>query len=129
MNIFRMTEDDVDEVWELDKLCFALPWSRESFADEVKNTLAYYYIIRDDENKLIAYCGVWNVADEGHITNVAVHPDYRRGGYGSILIETLIAKAKELDLMLLTLEVRESNMPAQRLYEKYDFELLGKRPK
>jgi len=129
MKIFRMTELDVDEVWELDKICFHLPWSRESFADEMKNELAYYYVIRDDDNKLIAYCGVWNVADEGHITNVAVHPDYREKGYGSMLIEQLIKLADDMELSLLTLEVRASNTPAQQLYKKYGFELLGKRPK
>lgn len=129
MEVLRMSEEDVDEVWELDKLCFTLPWSRESFADEMKNTLAYYYIIRDDSGILIAYCGFWNVADEGHITNVAVHPDFRCSGYGSILIDKLVETAKKLKLELLTLEVRAGNIPAQHLYKKYGFEILGKRPR
>lgn len=127
MEVLRMSEEDVDEVWELDKLCFTLPWSRESFADEMKNTLAYYYIIRDDNGILIAYCGFWNVADEGHITNVAVHPDFRCSGYGSLLISKLVEVAKKLKLELLTLEVRAGNIPAQHLYKKYGFEILGKR--
>lgn len=129
MKLLSMTENDIDEVWELDKKCFTMAWSRNSFADEMANKLAYYYIIRTDEGELIGYCGIWNVAGEGHITNIAVHPDYRQNGYGSILVERLIETAKELNLSMLTLEVRASNTPAQHLYKKYGFEILGKRPR
>lgn len=129
MDIFQMTEKDVSEVWQLDVMCFALPWSEQSFADEMKNTLAHYYIIRDEDGRIIAYCGFWNVADEGHITNIAVHPEYRRKGCGSALVERLIFEAKKLNLILLTLEVREGNLPAQGLYRKYGFEVLGRRRK
>lgn len=124
-----MTEQDVDEVCMLDDMCFSIPWSKQSFENEMKNTLANYYIIRNDENKVVAYCGFWNVADEGHITNIAVHPEYRRRGYGSALVRRLIDEAKRLKLVMLTLEVREGNMPAQGLYRKYGFEVLGRRVK
>jgi ribosomal-protein-alanine N-acetyltransferase len=67
------------------------------------------------------------VSGEGDITNVAVLPEYRRLGIGSILIEAVIKKAAELELSLLTLEVRRSNTVAQSLYSKYGFEVIGER--
>lgn len=127
MTLLPMTMNDIDEVSELDKLCFSIPWSRNSFIDELSNKIAHYYVLRDDDI-MIGYCGVWNVAGEGNITNIAVHPDYRRKGCGSMLMERLLTLAKELSLSLLTLEVREGNDAAQALYRKYGFEILGKRP-
>lgn len=127
MTLLPMTINDIDEVSELDKLCFSIPWSRNSFIDELSNKIAHYYVLRDDDI-MIGYCGVWNVAGEGNITNIAVHPDYRRKGCGSMLMERLFTLAKELSLSLLTLEVREGNAAAQALYRKYGFEILGKRP-
>ncbi|MCX7714343.1 MAG: ribosomal protein S18-alanine N-acetyltransferase [Clostridia bacterium] len=125
-HIVPMTIADVDDVWNLDKLCFHIPWAREAFVDEVYNELAYYYLIKRNE-QTIAYCGFWNVAGEGHITNIAVHPDFRRQGVGSILLRLIVDQAKKLRLSLLTLEVRESNVNAQRLYGKFGFRVIGKR--
>lgn len=126
MEITLMKRGDAHEMAELDKKCFAVPWSEKSFLDEAENPLAVYFVARDDKN-ITGYAGFWNVAGEGDITNVAVLPEFRRQGIGSRLIEAIIKQAAELKLELLTLEVRRSNIAAQMLYSKYGFEVIGER--
>lgn len=126
MEITHMTPEDVHEIAELDKRCFAIPWSEQSFCDETENSLAIYFVAKKD-GKCVGYAGFWNVSGEGDITNVAVLPEYRRLGVGSSLIEAVIKRAVELKLTLLTLEVRKSNIAAQDLYLKYGFEVIGER--
>lgn len=126
MDITMMKRGDAHEMAELDKKCFSVPWSEKSFLDEAENPLAVYFVARDDKG-ITGYAGFWNVAGEGDITNIAVLPEYRRQGIGSRLIEAVIKQAAELELELLTLEVRRSNIAAQMLYSKYGFEIIGER--
>ena len=126
MQILPILESDAKELAELDKKCFSVPWSEKSFEDESKNKIAVYYVAKIDE-KIVGYAGFWHVADEGDITNIAVSPECRRQGIASKLLEQLIAEAKQRKLELLTLEVRESNVAAITLYERYGFEKIGKR--
>lgn len=128
-NIRRMVIEDLDEIMALEELCFSVPWSRESFESEIqKNNLAHYFII-ERENSIVGYGGVWYIMDEGHITNVAIHPEYRKLGLGKLLVHEMIIQAKLSDINYLTLEVRVSNMPAITLYERIGFEKAGTRPK
>ena len=126
MKIVPLCEADAKELSELDKKCFSVPWSEKSFFDESHNKLAVYFVAKED-GVIIGYAGYWNVAGEGCITNIAVIPEKRRMGIGKKLIEEMIKSAKELDLSLLTLEVRESNTAAISLYKSFGFEELGKR--
>ena len=121
-----MTLEDVGEIAELEKKCFAIPWSEKSFTDEMNNKLAVYLVAKDN-GKCIGYAGFWNISGEGGITNVAVLPQYRKQGIGSMLIKTMIKTARELNIYLLTLEVRKSNIAAQGLYNKYGFDIIGER--
>lgn len=121
-----MSREDVKEIAELDKKCFALPWSEKSFYDETENPLAYYFKASENGHP-IGYAGFWSISGEGGITNIAVLPDYRQRGVGSALMEALIKRASQLKLTLLTLEVRKSNFAAQGLYKKYGFAVLGER--
>ena len=118
--------EDVPEIAALEKVCFKVPWSEKSFRDEMSNKLAIYHVAKDN-GKCIGYAGFWNVSGEGGITNVAVLPEYRRQGVGSMLITEMIKTAETLELLLLTLEVRKSNLAAQALYGKYGFEIIGER--
>jgi ribosomal-protein-alanine N-acetyltransferase len=122
------TPDDVDEMTALDQICFSLPWSRKDFeAEMTENALANYLVCRRGD-RLIAYAGLWAIFSEGHITNVAVHPDFRRKGLGTALIRELTARVgAALGLVNFTLEVRESNAPAISLYEKMGFRSEGRR--
>lgn len=126
IEITRMTLEDVKEIAELEKKCFAIPWSEKSFTDEMNNKIAVYLVAKDN-GKCIGYAGFWNVSGEGDITNVAVLPQYRKQGIGSMLIKTMIKTARELNIYLLTLEVRKSNIAAQGLYNKYGFDIIGER--
>ena len=121
-----MTAEDIPEIVALEKKCFTLPWSEKSFRDEMANKLAIYFVAKDN-GACVGYAGFWNVSGEGDVTNVAVLPEYRRMGVGSSLVAEMVKTAENLKLELLTLEVRKSNIAAQKLYEKFGFEILGER--
>lgn len=126
IKIVRMTEKDVPAVAELEKMCFAVPWSEKSFFEEMNNKLAIYFVAKKD-GQCVGYAGFWNVSGEGGITNVAVLSECRRRGIGGMLISEMIKTARKLRLDLLTLEVRKSNIVAQGLYKKFDFDIIGER--
>lgn len=126
MEIRKMTAADINSVAELDKKCFAIPWSQNAFKDEMENDIAVYFVAYEGDF-IAGYCGYWRVADEGDITNVAVLPDFRRKGIGSSLIEFMTEDARGRNLSCLTLEVRKSNIAAQNLYRKFGFEIIGLR--
>ncbi|HEX9061842.1 MAG TPA: ribosomal protein S18-alanine N-acetyltransferase [Clostridia bacterium] len=115
-----MTTEHIDDVLIVERLSFRIPWSKASFIDELKNGLSVYIIARVN-GKIAGYAGMWKVVDEGHITNIAVHPEYRRNGIGSALLEKLIEFSVSQNIKRMTLEVRKSNMYARKLYEKYGF--------
>lgn len=126
LEIRRMTAADVPAVAALEKACFRVPWSAQSFQEEMKNDIAVYFTAWVD-GVLAGYCGFWQVADEGHITNVAVLARFRRRGVGSRLVSEMERYARAGGLTLMTLEVRKSNRAAIGLYEKYGFSVLGER--
>lgn len=126
------TAEDIDAMTELDATCFSAPWSRASFEAELTtNQLAWYLvaeeIISEGVGLIIGYAGLWAIEDEGHITNVAVHPDYRRMHLGHILVEMLIDQTRKEGLKRFTLEVRVSNAAAIALYEQFGFVSAGLR--
>lgn len=123
-----MHYDDLDQITEIEKICFSLPWSKESFETELQNNLAYYQCAEDD-GKIMGYMGMWRILDECHITNVAVLPEYREKGIGSLLINKMVEICKCSEILTMTLEVRESNLPAINLYKKFGFIPAGKRPR
>lgn len=120
MEINRMKKSDAAELANLDKICFSVPWSEKSFAEEAENTLAEYFVAR--EEKIVGYGGIWLVADEGQITNIAVLPEARGRGIASDILKKLIEAAGGKSIVL---EVRESNASAIALYEKHGFEKAG----
>lgn len=124
-----MTLADVDAVHEIECACFKTPWSRDSFIHEItENQCARYVVVRED-GRAIAYAGVWFILDEGHITNIAVHPDKRGMGYGEMVTRAMIQLAADSGMSVMTLEVRRSNEIAQKLYHKMGFIDVGYRKK
>ncbi len=119
-----MTKSDALELSMLDKICFNVPWSEQSFLEECDNKLATYFLAKDN-GKIVGYCGFWQVSNEGQVTNIAVLPEYRRCGIASLLIDSMLTELKETEEIFL--EVRESNISAISLYEKYGFQSVGKR--
>ena len=128
MTIQKMTEDHIFQVAELEKLCFSDPWSEKSVASELENELAHWLVALED-NQVAGYVGSQTVCGETDMMNIAVHPDFRRQGIAEALITALVGDLKARGSRCLTLEVRASNEPAQKLYEKLGFTLVGKRPK
>lgn len=125
--LIRLMETrDLDEILEVEMSCFKTPWTRHMFEDELYNSNAYYFVVNVNE-KIVGYVGFWKIIDEAHITNVAIHKDYRRLGYGRALITAMLNKAKELEIIAITLEVRVSNLDAISLYESFGFVSSGVR--
>ena len=121
VTIRLMEERDLDAIMEVEKQCFTLPWSREAFYNELhQNRFAHYLILEEDDN-VIGYCGAWLVVDEAHITNIAVLPAYQGRGLGKVLLSSMIEECKLRAIERMTLEVRESNLVAQSLYKKLGF--------
>ena len=128
-----MTEADIDAVGALEEQCFADPWTRSTFRHELlSNELAFYWVVRPGGHDaalpaVVAYGGYWLMGDEAHIVNVAVHPDFRRRGLGTLVVTGLVDAACRAGAQLITLEVRMSNCDAQHLYARLGFVEVGER--
>ena len=126
--IRRAEERDVLAIEKIEKQCFTVPWSYESlYKDIVENKLAFY-VAAEIDGQVCGYVGVWKIFDEGHITNVAVAPEYRKMHIGRAMLETLIEVTAEAGIEKYTLEVREGNESAIKLYEGLGFKSAGIRP-
>jgi ribosomal-protein-alanine N-acetyltransferase len=118
---------DVAAVLEIERLSFSSPWPAFAFEQELTaNRLAHYRVARLGD-RVVAFGGIWLMVDEAHITTFGVHPDYRRRGIGRRLLLQLAEVALELGSARMTLEVRVSNEPAQRLYRSFGFVVTGRR--
>lgn len=122
-----LDQEHIEDVLVIENLSFSIPWSREAFIQEILyNQLARYLIVLDG-NRAIAYGGMWLILDEAHITNIAVHPDYRGKGIGKKLMQGLIDLTQGEGIMQVSLEVRKSNVVAIHLYESFGFQVEGVR--
>jgi len=127
--ILPMQETHIAALAEIEKRCFAAPWSAEALREELTNPPAVFLAAVAADGAPVGYAGMHAVAGEGYFTNVAVHPDYRRKGVADALITALIAYGKERNFYRLALEVRVSNTAAIALYEKHGFVKDGIRPR
>lgn len=125
--IERLTSDRFGEVAELERLCFSSPWSKKSLGILCTDKNVGILAVDKNSDKVVAYGGMLSVLDEGQITNIATHPDFRRMGLGEKIVLSLIEYCKENGLVFLSLEVRESNVAAIGLYEKLGFSSAGVR--
>jgi ribosomal-protein-alanine N-acetyltransferase len=125
-----MTLADVNDVVEIEKQSFPIPWSTAAFVDELtRNERAVYIVIRDESGTMVGYGGMWLVCDEAHVTNIAVRSDRRRQGAGTAVMIGLMGLARSKGANRMTLEVRVSNRPAQELYGRLGFRPAGVRPR
>lgn len=124
MTIINMTADHVAQVAELERLCFADPWSEKSVASELSNPLSLW-LVAVSSDTVVGYIGSQTVLDETDMMNVAVHPDHRRHGIAEELVLELVRRLQEKGSRCLTLEVRASNESAKALYAKLGFEQAG----
>ena len=127
VRIVPMTADHLDEVAELERICFSTPWSRNMLAEELDNLLSAFLVALDDGERVVGYAGVQVILDEGYITNIAVRPECRRQGVAAKLLQVFMDFAKANKLSFLTLEVRASNYDAIALYGSRGFRSMGRR--
>ena len=127
MNYLLMDCTHVNAVAELEKICFSDPWCVEAIASELDNPLSLW-IVAMDEQKLAGYVGSQSVLGWADMMNLAVAPQYRCHGVGEQLIHELVKQLKQHEVTCLTLEVRASNEPAIRLYQRTGFVEVGRRP-
>ena len=124
ITIREMTTMDVDQVCILEEMAFSMPWHRESFVEMIENKDALYLVVEEDARPgvVVACCGVLSIVGEGDITNVVVHPEHRKRGIAYRMLTELLERGKEqYGIEAFTLEVRQSNVEAIRLYERLGF--------
>ncbi len=127
----KMTPDDASEVEIVEKACFSIPWSRESFWQEASNDKAFYLVAVDKaeaKEKIVGYAGMWVLFGEAQITNVAIMPKYQGKGISRLMMNEMIDLAKKHLATAMTLEVRPSNYKAINLYTSLGFKSVGRRP-
>ena len=120
MILREMLIDDLEQVMEIERELFHVHWTREGFFTFLTREDAMFLVVEEKE-QILGYCGLLMVLDEGDITNVAVRRDRQKEGIGNFLMESLIRLAAERGVTTIHLEVRVGNDRAIRLYERNGF--------
>ena len=126
LSIDDMKVEDLPEIVSIETASFTTPWSETLFYNEICKAIAVSRVARID-GMVVGYLCANVILDEGHILNLAVHPQYRGLGTASSLIKEMIDIMREKDCRSVFLEVRISNEQARIMYEKFGFTLLGTR--
>lgn len=124
--INEIRHEDLDQIMAIERTSFPTPWPRQFFDSELKSSYSFKRVSKID-NTIVGYIIAWKIYDEVHILNVAVHPQYRRMGIGTDLIRDCISYFLTKGVNSTLLEVRKTNLSAQRLYEKLGFQAIGLR--
>lgn len=123
----QLNGEDLPALYDIELASFNHPWTMEAYRKELEeNPLALYWGCFSQQ-QLLAFAGLWQILDEGHITNIAVAPQYRRRGIGEWLLRRVAVELQARNGIALTLEVRSHNQAAIALYEKLGFRNAGRR--
>jgi ribosomal-protein-alanine N-acetyltransferase len=125
----RMTVDDLLVVQVIERESFSTPWPAHAYRQEIEQNRLAHYIVARYRDQIVGFAGIWLLVDEAHITTFATQSRWRRQGIGERLLVALLDLALARGAKEATLEVRPSNIPAKRLYEKYGFKVVGVRPR
>ena len=120
MILREMLVDDLDQVMEIEEELFSVPWTKEGFLTFLMKENGMFLVV-EEKDRILGYCGLLTVLDEGDVTNVAVRRDRQREGIGNFLMESMIRLAEESGITMIHLEVRAGNETAIRLYERQGF--------
>jgi len=120
VEIVPIEDKYIEGILNVSMLSFPITWSKDSFERELTNKYARYMVaVKDDV--VVGFAGMWIIIDEAHITNIAVHPEYRGFGIGNMLMDSLLSICKLENVTAITLEVRVSNQRAINLYKIFGF--------
>lgn len=144
LNLRYMRTSDIAQVVAIDQQSFNPPWTARSYDYEIRESQYSHMIVLEQvdgtprsslwqrwfgsrpssAHRILGYGGLWNIADEAHISTIASHPQYRGRGLGELVLAAMVAKAIHNRAAYVVLEVRVSNTAAQNLYHKYDFKIV-----
>ncbi|CAG4932525.1 ribosomal protein S18-alanine N-acetyltransferase [Acidithrix sp. C25] len=127
LSINPMRKKDLSAIHEIEKLVYPKPWSVGVFLSELAHHKERSYSVAVLGGAVVGYSGVMYVLEDAHITNIAVHPDFHRHHIGSALMYSLVLEALDYGAKNLTLEVRVTNLAAQRMYASFGFMPVGVR--
>lgn len=127
LTIREMGESDLDGILAIEKRSFGDPWSPRLFRETMLFPHSINFVMESADGEIIGYLNLYLIAQEGHLLNLAVHPDWRRQGLATTILSHTIEHIRERDALYLFLEVREKNQSAIGLYKKFGFEVVGKR--
>ena len=126
--IGEMSLDDLDDVMEIERLSFVSPWTKRLFEEALISPISPSLVMKKD-TETIGYIVLYSVVDEAHILNIAIHPSFRVKGCASSLIQYVLDYFEKKGVHKFFLEVREGNLAAIGLYQRFGFEKIGKRKK
>ena len=126
-NILPMSEDNVRQVADIEAECFTSPWSYDAFLGELSNPVSQTWVAVSEDGTAVGFLNAYFVLDEASLNNIAVKEAWRGQGVGSLLMETAITYCEEQKMHTFTLEVRKSNLPAIKMYDKLGFQKVGER--
>ncbi len=124
IHIREMTLEDIEQVYNLENSIFSIPWSKDSFESSVKNKNTLF-IVAEEEGEILGYLGMYIFSEEADISNVAVSKQYRRQHIAKQMMDDILLKAQAAGVKHVTLEVRETNVAAIKLYENMGFVEAG----
>lgn len=123
-----MRPSDLDAVQRIERASFSSPWPPYAYRQEIDTNRLAHYIVARSGDAVVGFAGMWMMVDQAHVTTFAVDPAWRRLGVGARMVAGLLGMAVTLGARTATLEVRLSNLPARRLYERFGFRPVGVRP-
>lgn len=127
--IDKMSLEDLISIKDILTTEFDDFWNYEILKSELESNNSYFFVAKNISGEIVGFAGIKIILDEADIMNIVVKKDFRNNGIGALLLDYLISYSKNIDLKTITLEVNEINIPAIKLYEKFDFEKLGIRKK
>lgn len=122
-----LTIDDLDEVAVIERVSFAAPWPTSAYSTELTTNRLARYVGARVNGVLVGFGGIWLMVDEAHVTTMAVLPANRRSGIATIILLELLQEARRGGARVATLDVRVTNLEAQRLYQAFGFAEVGRR--
>lgn len=127
IKITKMTQEDIDDALLTEQTHNIHILSKNILKEDIKNKNYYYLVAKDDNEKIVGYIGISYILDTADIISIVVHKDYTNQGIATILLQEIFKFAKENNIQKIMLEVRSTNIPAQKLYEKHDFKKISVR--